>query len=119
MFTDRVTLQDATPADEHFDARSSTSSSTTRAVAAQPLDEPKLLHIAHNKVNAGERIDTVVYIDRTVQDADEVTYGTSRAQFTLRYNPGQITAADVQEDVEELKEFLSTANITKLLNLEH
>jgi hypothetical protein len=118
-FTDTITLQDATPADQAYDVIRRASSSTTRRVAGLPLDEPKELTISHNVDAKGAKVSTLVGIKRAVKDVDEVTIGSLTAQLTLRYDTGQITAAMIQEDVAELVEFCSVANVVKLLNQEH
>jgi hypothetical protein len=118
-FSTRVTLQDAVPADQHYDVSRLNSTGTVRRVAGLPLDEPKELAISHNASSDGKKVASLVSFNRTIKDADEVTIGTSKVQLTLRYDTGQATEAIVQEDVAQLVELLSSANVTKLLNLEH
>jgi hypothetical protein len=119
-FTDRITLQDATPADQHFDKVSSATNSTVRRDASQPLDQPQALTISHEVTKDQKRVNSAVMLDRTVLDSgDSVTLGNARVLVKLSYDVEQITAADITEMVDEVKEFLSTANVTKLLNREH
>ena len=120
MFTDSIVLQDSTPADQTYDRVSSTSTSSVRRDATRELDQPMALTISHETSKDQKHVNTAVMLDKTVLDAgDSVTLGNARVLVKLSYDVEQITAADIAEMVDEVKEFLSAANVTKLLNKEH
>jgi len=65
-------------------------------------------------------VNTAIMLDKTVLDSgDGVTLGTGRVLVKLSYDVLQLGSADLVEMVDEMKEFLSAGNITKLLNREH
>lgn len=119
-FSDRITLQNDDPADQHYDVVSISTNRTVRRDASMPLDQPMALTISHEVTKDKKRVNSAVMLDRTVLDSgDSVTLGTARILFKMSYDVEQITSTHLQEMVEEVKELLSTANITKLLNQEH
>lgn len=120
MFSDRITLQDSTPADMHFDAAVKSSTSTVRTVAGEPLDQPRALTISHETTKDKRRVNTAVMLDRSVLDTgDSITIGNARLLFKISYDVEQITATDLEEMRAQMVEFLSASNLTKLLNKEH
>jgi hypothetical protein len=120
MFTDRITLQDATPADQHYDAVVLGSTKTIRRDASRDLDQPMALTISHEVSKDSKHVNSAVMLDRTELDSgDSVTLGNARVLLKISYDTEQITGAMIQEMVDEIKEFASTANVTKLLNREH
>lgn len=119
-FVDKITLQDSVPADQEYDKVSSTTNSTIRRDATRPLDQPMALTISHEVSKDKKKVNTAVMLDKTVLDSgDSVTLGNSRILVKFTYDVEQISAADISEQVEEIKEFLSAGNVTKLLNREH
>lgn len=121
MFADRITLQDATPADQHYDAVIHESTKTVRRDASRSLDQPMALTISHEVAKDKSHVNTAVMLDRTELDAgDGVTLGNARVLFKLSYDVEQITSAMLDEMVDEIIEFLQVAgNLTKLYNQEH
>lgn len=121
MFTDTITLQDVTPADQDYDLVSRASSSSIRRDATRALDQPMALTISHETSKDKKRVNTAVMLDKTVLDSgDNVTLGNARVLVKISYDIEQIDAAAIQEMVNEVVEFVGTdANVTKLLNLEH
>jgi hypothetical protein len=120
MFTDDITLQDATASDQVYSRVSSTSNSSIRRDATRPLDQPMALTISHETSKDKKRVNSAVMLDKTVLDSgDSVTLGNARVLFKLSYDVEQITASDLSEMIDEVVEFLSSANQTKLLNKEH
>lgn len=119
-FTDRITLQDATPADQHYDAVVKNSNSTVRRDSSRPLDQPMALTISHETTKDQKRVNSAIMLDKTVLDSgDNVTLGNARILFKLSYDVQQLTSVELSEMIDEIKEFLSVANVTKLLNKEH
>lgn len=119
-FSDRITLQNATPADQHYDAVIKNSNSTVRRDASRPLDQPMALTVSHETTKDGKRVNTAVMLDKTVLDSgDNVTLGNARVLFKLSYDVQQLTSSELQEMIDEVKEFLSASNCTKLFNKEH
>lgn len=120
MFSDRITLTDAAAAAQDYDAVEIKSNSTVRRDATRDLDQPMALTVSHETTKDKKRVNSAVMLDRTELDSgDGVTLGNARILCKISYDVEQITAAHLQEMVEEVKEFLSTANVTKLLNKEH
>lgn len=120
-FTDRITLQDATPADQHFDKVSSANYSTVRRDSAQPLDQPRALTISHEMTKDQKHQNTAIMLDRSTLDAgDSVTIGNSRVLLKISFDNEQIDLASIQEDVDEVCELAQAAgNLAKLANREH
>jgi hypothetical protein len=119
VFNDDITLTNADTTSQTMSAIIKNSRSTVRKDASQPLDEPQALTISHEVSKDKKRQNSAVILDRTVLDADEVTLGNLRVVVRVSFDTGQITEAMIQEAIAKQIEFLTTANVTKLVNGEH
>lgn len=107
-----------------FSLVSQRATSSLRADPAMPLEEPRTLTISHETQKNG-RVASVIYIDdlQTVTSSSVLpTLSSVRLQLKLQYNPTEgRTDLDtvIPEIYAQLKEILTTANLTKFLNKEH
>lgn len=97
--------------------------SSIRSDSAKPLDNPRVMTVSHDIAKSG-RVSSVVYIDDTLTTvvAGVASSSNVRVQLKLSYNPleGRTDiASDIAVIYAELKEFLTPANLTKILNKEH
>jgi hypothetical protein len=119
-FPDTIELTDALAATQEYVAAIKNSTSTIRRDPARPIDQTMALKISHETSKDKSRVNTAVMLDKTVLDSgDSVTLGNARVLAKISYDVNQLTEADIQEMVAEIVEFLTEANITKLLNQEH
>lgn len=119
MFTDRITLTKSDASSQDYDASIRNSTSTVRTDATRSLDQPMGITISHEQTKDKKRTNSAVMLDKSVLDADEVTIGNARVLVKLSYDNEVISASDIEEMVDQVKEFLTSANIAKLLNREH
>lgn len=118
-FTESITLTKADASSQVYSTVSKNDKRTIRRDATRGLDQPMSLTVSHEEINGGKRVNTAVIIDRTDLDDDLVTLGNLRVLCKVTYDKEVISAASIDEALDELKEFLTAANITKLLNQEH
>lgn len=122
-FNDTITLTKADDTTtEDFTEISTVGLKSTRAVAGRELDQPKELVISHEVAKNKKRINSVLIIDQTEEDAtpEVPVLGDLRVMMKVSYDTSVITAAQIKDAVHQVCDFFGvTANMDKFLNREH
>lgn len=119
-FPDTLTIADATPTDVDFTKTSDDSTKTIYTADLSTIGLPTTLSIMHSIAKPG-----VVGVDRhsvkfskLIADADNRLY-TLPITISISKPRQEVTETDVADGVAILKNFLTSANITKLLRGEN
>lgn len=116
-FTPDITVKDSANADVIYSFITSAGSKTIRRDSSRPLETPRIFTVSHE--SAGKGITAVdrhmAKFDQTELDGDDVTTATGSVHIVLTVPRKVITATHVQDLVAQLKSYLTTENVTKLL----
>jgi len=119
-FTSDITLHNAAEGNQVYSLVSQDNTRSVRKDATRPIGAPMGLTIAHEISKDGTKVNTAVWLERTEIDDESLVIENGKILLKLSYTKGVVlTADDIQELRKELVEFLSAANVTKLLNQEH
>jgi hypothetical protein len=119
MFTDELTLADATPTNHVYGRVVSGDYKTIRRVASSDLGKPELLTISHQLDKTGMNSRSLVRFDTTVEDAAGVK-GVISVQLVVGIPRDQADATAVKHVIKQMQNFLSTSGFQdKLINLEN
>jgi hypothetical protein len=118
MFTEELTLADATPANHVYSTVITGDYRRVRRVASTNLDDPELLTISHQLNKDGTQSRSLVRFDTTVEDAAG-TRGVVSVQLVVVIPRQQADPTDVKHVIKQLQNFLSASGYQdKLINLE-
>lgn len=117
-FTPDLTFNNSVPAAVTYSFISSAGGKTVRKDSTRPLEEPCVMTISHEVAGKGSgAVDRhLVRFDITELDTDGVTTAVGSVHCVLTVPRKIITAAIIQDLVVQLKNYLVTANVTKILN---
>lgn len=113
-FSDDVTIADSTPADIVYSLVSLTGGVSLRRASAYGLRTPRELSIMHSKTKSGLLRHTVK-LSRINEDADG-NLGLGSVSLTMNQPEDAIDASDLEDMVTQVVNFLTAANVTKLIN---
>lgn len=120
MFTSDLALTDATPTTFTYSQISLESNKSIRNDASRGLAYPRSLVISHTVSGAGKKIS-----DRTLVRLNDVREDTAAADgsaqtgsvYLVIDRPRRVvTTAQITSMIDQLKGFLTSGNVTKLLN---
>jgi len=120
MFTNDIALA-GTSTTKTYSLTSIVNGKSIRKDATAPLGEPSLLTISHQEVSrSGGTADRhLVRIDKTYPGTLPNPDVTCSVQLVIEVPREDVTAANVQDLVDQLESFLGTAGyVTKVLNSE-
>lgn len=117
MFSDPITLADASATNKSFSAIGFGSSSTTRTEKARTPDQPRTLFISHEKNGPKDNpvARRLVKLNATDKDASG-NYHTCQVHVTITTPALVDSTGAVLDLVAMLKSFLTTANVEALLD---
>lgn len=119
-FPTDITLNDLTPAAFTYSQISLEGGKSIRTDAARGLGEPRSLVISHQTSGSGlSAVDRhLVRLQDTQEDtgADSIAVLSGSAYIVIEKPRRIITDADITSMVEQLVDFLTPANLTKILN---
>jgi len=128
MFSNDVALQNVAATVRTYALKSVTDGKSVRSVSGAVLGNPRTLSISHTQVLRGKNaIGQPIYGDRHLVRIDTTTTNgdgisqTGSVYVVIEQPQTIVSKADVQQCIEELVFFLSTAsygNVAKLLNSE-
>lgn len=118
MFTNDVTLAGDASSTRTYALTSIAGGTAIRANASVATGESEVMTISHGRKNgkpdAPER--HMVRLDLTKVNTTTGTSATGSVYVVIEEPQSIVTAAQLQDMVTQLKNFLSAANVTKLLN---
>jgi len=119
-FDNNVVIADSVPANQTYSLISMNSGKSVRSNAARPVAEPCILTISHEAIKKATKTHYrhLVRIDLTELDVDGVTSFGGYVYIVIGNDSLVITENNIQDLVVQMKNFLTTSNVTKLLHNE-
>lgn len=117
-FTPDLTFNNSVPAAVTYSFISSAGGKTIRKDSTRPIEEPAVMTVSHETAGKGtSAVDRhLVRLDLTELDGDGVTAATGSVHVVLTVPRKIITAAIIQDLVVQMKNYLTSGNVTKILN---
>lgn len=119
-FANDVVIADSVPANQTYSLISMNAGRSLRSNAARPVNEPAVLTISHESIKKTSKnhYRHLVRLDLTELDADGVTPYTGYVYCVIGCDDRVISESHLQDLVIQLKNFLSSGNVTKILHNE-
>jgi len=120
MFTTAITLAGDASSSQVYDLQSITGSKSIRGDVALGAALPRLMTISHSVAGKGTQISDRHLVRLDLVKADAVTGETVNGStyIVLDMPRKTFTVAQLQDQVTQLKNFLTAGNVAKLLNNE-
>lgn len=117
-FPNDVVIADAIPVNQTYSLISMNASKSVRSNPAKPVSEPCILTISHETIKKASKkhLRHLVRIDMSKLGTDGVTPFGAYAYLVLGHDDQIITETMLQDLIVQLKNFLVTANVTKLVH---
>lgn len=117
-FSADITIADSTPANQTYSLLTMDGSKTLRKNTARALETPCIMTVSHTVQGkaAGIRDRHLVRFDLTELDTDGITPYSGAVYLVLDKPRRAITDAQIYDLVVQMKNYLTSGNVTKVLN---
>ena len=119
-FSNDVVIADSVPANQTYSLISMNAGKSIRSNPARPVSEPVILTISHEALKKASKTHYrhLVRLDMTELDTDNVTKFNGYVYVVIGQDDRVVTEAMIQDLTVQLKNFLTSGNVTKLLRNE-